>query len=77
MYRIWNPLPLNVAIIEILQKRGTSVDTELLKGLEKNFGNLSYRELNDALMRLELRGLVRISRLAKGKRNVELLERVR
>ncbi|MEM2123357.1 MAG: ArsR family transcriptional regulator [Candidatus Bathyarchaeia archaeon] len=73
MQKIWTPLPLHIAIIELLQKRGVYVDVELLKELKKFYGDLSFRELNDALMRLELRGIIRVSRLTKDKRNIELV----
>jgi len=37
-----------------------------------NFGEVSFRELNRELMKLELAGILRVSRLTKGKRLVEL-----
>ncbi|MBS7644991.1 MAG: hypothetical protein QW638_07225 [Candidatus Bathyarchaeia archaeon] len=73
MEKVWTPLPLHIAIIEFLHKRGSYVDMDLLKELRKFYGDLSFRELNDALMRLELRGLIRVSRLTKDKRSIELI----
>jgi len=64
-----------LAIVELLKKEGTLTDAELLKDLKESFGELSPRELNRALMKLEISGLIRVSRLMKGKRSVELAER--
>jgi len=41
--------------------------------LKDSYGDLSFRELNKALLRLEVQGLVRVTRLMKGKRRVELV----
>lgn len=73
--RIWSPRPLHLAIVELLRKEGTLTDAELLKDLKDSFGELSSRELNKALMKLEISGLIRVSRLMKGKRSVELASR--
>lgn len=73
--RLWSPRPLHLAIVELLKKEGTLTDAELLKDLKESFGELSPRELNRALMKLEISGLIRVSRLMKGKRSVELAER--
>ena len=43
------------------------------KELNSNFGETSFRELNRELMKLELAGILRVSRLTKGKRLVELI----
>jgi len=50
-------------------------DIDLLKELKGNFGEVSFRELNTTLMRLEMAGVLRVSRLMKGKRQVELTGR--
>jgi len=47
-------------------------DVDLQKELSSNFGEVSFRELNRELMKLELAGILRVSRLTKGKRLVEL-----
>jgi hypothetical protein len=47
-------------------------DIDLQKELKSNFGEVSFRELNTSLMRLEMAGVLRVSRLMKGKRQVEL-----
>jgi len=73
--KLWSPRPLHLAVVELLKKEGTLTDAELLKDLRDSFGELSPRELNRVLMKLEISGLIRVSRLMKGKRSVELAER--
>ncbi len=47
-------------------------DVDLQKEVKSNFGEVSFRELNRELMKLELGGVLWVSRLMKGKRLVEL-----
>ena len=72
---LWSPRPLHLVIMELLSKEGTVTDAELLKDLKEAYGELSFRELNKALMKLEISGLVRVSKLMRGKRSVELAAR--
>ncbi|MEM4246380.1 MAG: hypothetical protein QW390_03690 [Candidatus Bathyarchaeia archaeon] len=58
--------------MEILQKKGPLTDVELLKEVNDAIDGLSFRELNNLLLRLEVMGVVRVTRLMKGKRRVEL-----
>lgn len=59
--------------MEILYKKGGALtDIELYKALEKEYGMLSYRELNKTLMRLEVNGIIQVSHLTKNKKRVEL-----
>ncbi|MCJ7517212.1 MAG: hypothetical protein MUO18_04525, partial [Methanomassiliicoccales archaeon] len=48
-------------------------DDDLLDEVKDNYGELSFRELNSALLKLELNGVLRVTRLMKGKRRVELV----
>jgi hypothetical protein len=73
--KIWSPRPMSLFIVEILEKKGPMTDIDLLKDLRLNFGEVSFRELNRELMKLELAGILRVSRLTKGKRQVELTGR--
>ena len=75
MGKVWGPLPPQVAIVEVLEKKGAIPDTELLKEVEGVYGEMSFRELNNQLLKLEVGGIVRVSRLMKGKRRVELVRR--
>ncbi len=63
---------MSLALLEVLEKKGSMSDIDLQKELNSNFGEVSFRELNRELMKLELAGILRVSRLTKGKRLVEL-----
>ena len=54
-------------------KKGPVTDIDLQKELKSNFEMVSFRELNQELMKPELAGVLRVSRLMKGKRQVELI----
>lgn len=75
MESVWAPHTLQTEIVTMLQKKGAIADTDLLKELKDSYGDVSFREVNRALMKLELIGIVRVSRLLKKKRRVELVER--
>ena len=62
-----------LAIVEVLEKKGPVTDIDLQKELKSNFEMVSFRELNRELMKTELAGVLRASRLMKGKRQVELI----
>jgi len=64
---------MSLSIVEVLEKKGPMTDIDLLKQLKSDIGDVSFRELNRELMKLELAGILRVSRLTKGKRQVELL----
>lgn len=73
MSKVWSPRPVSLAIVEVLERKGGGLtDLDLQKELKSNFGEVSFRELNRDLMRLEMQGVLRVSRLMKGKRQVEL-----
>jgi len=73
MDKIWGPRPAHLAVVEILEKKDALTDIDLLHDIKDNFGEISLRELNRILMKLEVSGIVRVSRLMKGKRRVELV----
>jgi hypothetical protein len=73
--KIWSPRPVSLFILEVLEKKGSMSDIDLRKELESSFGEVNFRELNRELMKLEMAGMVWVSRLAKGKRLVELTGR--
>jgi len=64
---------MSLSIVEALEKNGPMTDIDLLKKLKSDLGEVSFRELNRELMKLELAGILRVSRLTKGKRQVELI----
>ena len=71
--KVWTSVPARITIVEILQKKGALTDVELLKELNDRNDDFSFRELNNILMKLEVMGVVRVTRLMKGKRRVELV----
>ena len=62
-----------MVVIEVLQRKGPLANDDLLDEVKDNYGELSFRELNSALLKLELNGVLRVTRLMKGKRRVELV----
>jgi transcription initiation factor IIE alpha subunit len=71
---VWGPRPIQNAVVDILQKKGAMTDEDLRKELEEYYSEISFRELNTILMKLEINGVLRVSRLLKKKRRVELVE---
>ena len=71
----WSVLPLRNVIIDILKKRrGVILDDELIRVLKKELGDEpSDAELNQALMQLEINGLVHVSQITKTKRRIEVI----
>ncbi|MEM2920949.1 MAG: hypothetical protein QXF26_01370 [Candidatus Bathyarchaeia archaeon] len=73
MSKYWKPQPLHTSIVELLNKKqGLMMDVELHKALLEVYGDLSMSDLNKALMKLEVEGILRVSGLTKSKRRVEL-----
>ena len=66
---------MSLSIVEVLEKNGPITDIDLLKQLKSNLGEISFREINRELMKLELAGILRVSRIMKGKRQVELIRK--
>ena len=72
MNKVWGPRPLNLAVVEALQRKGPLTDGDLLDQVKESYGEISFRELNNVLLKLEISGVLRVSHLMKGKRRVEL-----
>jgi hypothetical protein len=74
MSKTWSAIPLPNHIVEILwEKRRSLTDSELYNALSKSYGELSYRELNKALMKLEIHGKIHVTWVKKNLRRIELL----
>jgi Fe2+ or Zn2+ uptake regulation protein len=73
MSDVWEPIPLHTKIIEILEKKKALNDDELYKLLKTQVRDLSRRELKNVLLKLEIRGLIRVFNLTKNKLRVELI----
>lgn len=77
MPKYLEPRLIKTAIVEILEKRqGTSTNDEILKALRETGGDFSETELNTAMMRLDVTGIIRVSTLTKAKKRVELVRKV-
>ena len=63
-------IPAN--IIDLLKRTGPLKFADLLKRTKKQHSGFCEEHLNSLLMKMEIRGLVRVYRLPKGKRRVEL-----
>lgn len=74
MDRVWGPRPLQLLVLDVIGRKGPMTDDELLREVRNGKEDLSFREMNSILMKLEITGLVRVSRQMKGKRRVELVE---
>ena len=74
MDKVWGPRPLQLYVLEVVGRKGPLTDDELLRELRNGKEDLSFRELNRILLKLEVNGLVRVSRQMKGKRRVEIAE---
>jgi Fe2+ or Zn2+ uptake regulation protein len=73
MEKLWGPRTIQNVVVEILQKKGAMTDGDLVSELRESYGDVSFREVNSILMKLEVQGVVRVSRLLKNKRRVELV----
>jgi Fe2+ or Zn2+ uptake regulation protein len=74
METVWGPQPLQLSVLELIGRKGPLTDDELLRELKTGKKDISFRELNSILMKLEISGVIRVSRQMKGKRRVELVQ---
>jgi len=72
--KVWGPRPLQLSVIDLIGRKGPLTDDELLREVRNGKDDMSFRELNRILMKLEVTGIIRVSRQMKGKRRVELVE---
>jgi len=72
--RVWGPRPLQLLVLDVIGRKGPMTDEELLREVRNGKEDLSFREMNSILMKLEITGLIRVSRQMKGKRRVEMAE---
>ena len=73
--RTWKPHPIDVAIVESLQRKGALTDIELFDLLREYYGSVGFGSFNKVLMRLEIEGKVHVSSLIRGKRRIELVKK--
>ena len=68
----WKIHPIYLTIIEILQKKGSMTDEELLEMLKAFYKEMGVDDLNKNLMTMEISGLIHVSSLTKGRKLIEL-----
>ncbi len=74
MSRMWDARPIHTTIVEELtRKKGSSTDSELFDEVKAFHKEISFREFNSALMRLEIVGKITVSNMTKNLRRVELV----
>ena len=73
--KTWKPLPLDMTIVEILEKKGPLTDMELYDLVREKHEDVGFGVLNRTLMKMEIGGKIYVSTLTKGKRRVQLVER--
>ena len=77
MPKLWYPVPPDVKIIEILQKKQrTLTDIELYDEMKKDYTDLGLITLNKMLMKLEIVGIIHVFNVTKNKRGVELISNI-
>ncbi len=59
-------------IVEALGKSGAQEFDDLLKQVQKFQRDINETEVGKILMEMEIQGLVRVTKMAKGKRRIEL-----
>ncbi len=71
----WRPFPLTFSIMNIVERReGVLLEDDLIRLLENDVGEFSERELNRALMKLEVKGLIHIQTIKKNQRMIKRIE---
>lgn len=73
--KTWKAHPLDLTIVEVLDKKGPMTDAELFDLLKESHEDLGFGTLNKTLMKMEVEGKIHVSALMKGKRRVELVKR--
>jgi DNA-binding PadR family transcriptional regulator len=66
----WKLLPS--VIVDTLKRSGALKFEELYKRTKKRFNGLSENDLESMLMKMEIQGLVKVYRLPRGKKRIEL-----
>lgn len=74
-YPYWRPFPLTFSIMNVVERReGIILEDDLVRLLESDIGEISERELNRALMKLEIEGLIHVQTI---KKNQRVIKRIR
>ncbi|MHA2174521.1 MAG: hypothetical protein ACXACP_12510 [Candidatus Hodarchaeales archaeon] len=75
-YPYWRPFPLTFSIMNIVERReGIILEDDLVRLLESDVGEISERELNRALMKLEIEGLIHVQSIKKNQRVIKRIKK--
>ncbi len=75
-YPYWRPFPLTFSIMNIVERReGILLEDDLVRLLESDVGEFSERELNQALMKLEIEGLIHVQTIKKNQRVIKRIQK--
>ncbi|MHA1993166.1 MAG: hypothetical protein ACW97Z_01330 [Candidatus Hodarchaeales archaeon] len=75
-YPYWRPFPLIFSIMNIVERReGILLEDDLVRLLESDVGEFSERELNQALMKLEIEGLIHVQTIKKNQRVIKRIQK--
>ena len=69
---MWKSYPIYTIVVEILKKKGSMTDDDMLEAVREFYKDTSPEALNKTLMRMEIAGKITVSTLMKGKRLIEL-----
>ncbi|MGQ9469731.1 MAG: hypothetical protein ACUVTD_07950 [Nitrososphaerales archaeon] len=67
--------PIKNMIYEKLKQQKNTLDLDLLNELKKEDSNITMKDLNKALMSLEIIGLVSVKWVRKDARRIEIIEK--
>ncbi len=67
--------PLKVLVYETIKQKKVITDLDLLNEINKNSGEILMRDLNKALLHLEIIGLINVKWIGKDKRRIEIIEK--
>lgn len=71
----WTPVPIEEVIVDLLRRKGgIAKEKELYIMLKTVLGDVSQRELDKALLKLELHDILRVTSAKKGVRLVTLIK---
>lgn len=62
----------NEIMVQLIRARGEMLDVDLYRNLKKTYPDLSRKDLDMELMRLEVKGAIYCQRITKTKRKVSL-----
>ena len=72
----WRPFPLTFSVMNIVERReGILLEDDLIRLLESDVGEFSKRELNEALMKLEIEGLILVQTIKKNQRVIKRIKK--